>query len=198
MGRLQLHLTCQTAKPTGTLSRSLYVCLCAFATAPFSGPLLNVSPMPHGYGYDAPLISHRSATCFLTEETQDGPPQKGPWTCQYGFWFKAIQYAWLPKGSTSVGTKNTSMQLNSKPCWIKLQCRWAPHLISVRLCRGSERAQVAVREQPGFQGDGNNVRRAERGKTFLVKLLVSGFTRNLAKFPSGPNFFKSLNLPSFV
>lgn len=125
-------------------------------------------------------------------------PKSIPWTCRYGFWFKAIQYAWLPKGSTPVGTKNTSMQLNSKPCWIKLQCRWAPHSISVCLCQGSERAQVAVREQPGFQGDRNNVRRAKHSKTSLVNLLVLGFTRNLAKFPSGPNFFKSLNLPSFV
>lgn len=58
--------------------------------------------------------------------------------------------------------------------------------------------QVAVREQLGFQGDGNNVRRAKRSKTFLIKLLALGFMRNLAKFPSGPDFFKSLNPPSFV
>lgn len=49
--------------------------------------------------------------------------------------------------------------------------------------------QVAVREQHSFQSDGNNVRRAEHGKTSPVKLLVSGFMGNLAKFPSGLNFF---------
>lgn len=134
MGRLQLHLTCQTAKPTGTLPRSLYVCLCAFATAPFSGPLLNVSPMP--CGYDAPLISHRSATRFLAQATQDGPPQKAYLEhVSMGSDLKQFNMPGSPKAARPVGTKNTSMQLNSKPCWIELQCRWAPHLIWVRLCR---------------------------------------------------------------
>lgn len=126
MGRLQLHLTCQTAKPTGTLSRSLYVCLCAFATAPFSGPLLNVSPMPRSYSYHAPLISHRSTVSFLAEETQDGPPQKAYLEhVSMASDLKQFNMPGSPKASTPVGTKNTSMQLNSKPCWIKLQCRWA-------------------------------------------------------------------------
>lgn len=44
MGRLQLPLTWQPAKPTGTFPRSLYVCLPTFAAVPFPGPLLNVSP----------------------------------------------------------------------------------------------------------------------------------------------------------
>lgn len=48
MGRLQLPLTWQPAKPTGTLPHSLYVCLPAFAAVPFPGPLLNVSPTLRG------------------------------------------------------------------------------------------------------------------------------------------------------
>lgn len=155
MGRLQLHLTCQTAKPTGTLSHSLYVCLCAFATAPFPGPLSNMSPMPRDSGSYAPLISHRSEMCSFTDETQDRPPQKSiPWACQRGLWFKAIQYAWLPKGSTPVGTKNTSMQLNSKPCWIKSQRRWAPRLISGCLCWEQRGRRWRCGSSPAFKAIG--------------------------------------------
>ena len=138
-------------------------------------------------------LTHPQRVSYRGKPKRGTPPQKKhtPWAHQCGFWFKAIQDARLPKGSTPAGTKNTSKQLNSKPCWIVSPCRWAPRLISARLCRGAERAQVAVRELPGFRGDANNVRRAKRGKTSLVKkLLVSSFTRNLAKFPSGPDFFK--------
>lgn len=194
MGWLQLHLTCQTAKPTGTLSRSLYVCLCAFATAPFAGPLLNVSPVPHGYGYDLPLVSHTSTTCLRMEKTQDGPPQKKhiPWTCRYGFWFKAIQYAWLP----------------TRPAGQRIpQCNSTANPAGLHRSAGGLHVWCGfafVGERGGRRwwcgSDGNNVRRAERGQTSLVKLLVWGSARNLAKFPSGPIFFffKSLNLPSFV
>lgn len=129
-------------------------------------------------------------------------PKSVPRARWYGSCFKAIQYAWLPKGSTPVGTKNTSVQLNSKPCWIQSQRRWAPRLIRDRLCRGAERAQVAVREQPGFQGDGNNVWRAERGQNFPHKVARFGAWRETwQSFPGGLIFFffpKSLNLPSFV
>lgn len=54
---------------------------------------------------------------------------------------------------------------------------------------GEARVQVAVQEQPGFQSDGNNVRRAERGKTSLVKLLVSGFMGKLGKVSLGAQYF---------
>lgn len=117
-------------------------------------------------------------------------PKSIPWACQYGLWFKAIQYAWLPKGSTPRRDKEylNATQQQTLLDWIAVPVGSTFDLGSA--LSGRERAQVVVREQPGSRGDGNNVRRAERGKTFLVKLLVLGLRKKLGKVSLGAQFIQ--------
>lgn len=64
---------CKAHRDTFPLPLCLSLCICNSA---FPWAFIEHVTDAADSGSDAPLISHRSATCSFTEETQDGPPQK--------------------------------------------------------------------------------------------------------------------------